>query len=136
MGLTGLATSQWAAVTVGMGNKCNVIKKVKSACGKKITLQSLVLSKTERNNSYFNSRVVTEIRQKKTVAKHPSTFTQNCCHLYITGGQRGSFLLTSLTKYYTLKKTQCLTSIWVKKVLFTGHKSSCRAKVMHLNKTA
>lgn len=30
-GLTGLAASRWAAVTVGMGNECNVIKKVKSA---------------------------------------------------------------------------------------------------------
>ena len=28
VGVTGLATSQWAAATVGMGDKCNVIKRV------------------------------------------------------------------------------------------------------------
>lgn len=69
MGLTGLATSQWAAVTVGMGNKCNVIKKVKSASGKEIALQPRVLSMKEQSNSYFNSRVVTEIPQRDIEAK-------------------------------------------------------------------
>lgn len=34
------------------------------------------------------------------------------------------------------KNTQCLTSIRVEKVLFREHKSSCRAKAVHLNKKA
>lgn len=57
-------------MTVGMRNKCNVIKKVKSASGKKdVALRPLVLSVREQSNSRFYSRAGTEIPRRKTVAK-------------------------------------------------------------------
>lgn len=69
MGLTGLATSRWAAATVGMGNKCNVIKKVKSASGKGVALPPPVSSRKEQSNSCFYSRGATELPQGSVVAK-------------------------------------------------------------------